>query len=129
VSTEAEALAVLGRLEKGETWEALATEVSLDESNKDRGGELGWFGRNAMTPAFEEAAFSGEVGSVVGPVQTPFGWHVIEIEDRELRTLEAFEYELAASAAFSAWLDEQRNSAELEIPEDWRTQLLALFGG
>ena len=129
VSTEAEALALLGRLEKGETWEALAAEVSLDESNKDRGGELGWFGRNAMTPAFEEAAFAGEVGTVVGPVQTPFGWHLIDIQDRELRTLEEFEYEFAASAAFSAWLDEQRSAAELEIPEDWKAQLLAMFGG
>jgi parvulin-like peptidyl-prolyl isomerase len=82
-----------------------------------------------MTPAFEEAAFAGEVGTVVGPVQTPFGWHLIDIQDRELRTLEEFEYEFAASAAFSAWLDEQRSAAELDIPEDWKAQLLAMFGG
>lgn len=129
VQTEAEAQIILKRLEGGEGWEALAAELSLDDSNKDRGGDLGWFGRNAMTPAFEEAAFAGEVGSVVGPVQTPFGWHLIDIQARELRTLDDFDFQLAASAAFSAWLDDQRTAAELDIPEDWRTRLLGLFEG
>jgi peptidyl-prolyl cis-trans isomerase D len=127
VQTEAEAQILLKRLAQGESWDALAAEVSLDESNKDQGGELGWFGRNRMTPAFEEAAFSGEVGTIVGPVQTPFGWHLIDIQDRELRTLEDFDYSLAASSAFAAWLEEQRAAATLEIPDDWQTRLLTLF--
>jgi len=127
VRTEVEAQIILKRLGEGESWEALAAELSLDEANKDQGGDLGWFGKNAMTPAFEEAAFTGEVGTVVGPVQTPFGWHLIDIQDRELRTLDDIDYQLAANAAFSAWLDDQRTGAELEIPDDWRTPLLALF--
>lgn len=129
VKTEAEAQIILKRLRDGESWESLAADLSLDASNKDQGGELGWFGKNAMTPAFEQAAFSGEVGTIAGPVQTPFGWHLIDIQDRELRPLNDFDHELAASAAFSAWLDEQRSAAELEIPGDWRTRLLALFDG
>jgi parvulin-like peptidyl-prolyl isomerase len=127
VQTEAEAQILLKRLEQGESWDALAAEVSLDESNKDQGGELGWFGRNRMTPAFEEAAFSAKVGTIVGPVQTPFGWHLIDVEDRQLRTLEDSDYSLAASGAFSAWLEEQRAAATLEIPDDWQSRLLTLF--
>ena len=129
VKTEAEAQIILKRLQGGESWEALAAELSLDESNKDRGGDLGWFGRNVMTPAFEEAAFAGAVGSIVGPVQTPFGWHLIDIQDRELRTLDDFDYQQASRAAFSAWLDDQRTAAKLDIPDDWRTRLLGLLEG
>ncbi|MCJ7513537.1 MAG: peptidylprolyl isomerase [Anaerolineales bacterium] len=129
VKTEPEAQIVLKRLKDGESWEALAAELSLDEANKDQGGDLGWFGRNAMTPAFEEAAFAGKVGAVVGPVQTPFGWHLIDIQDRQVRTLDEFEYQLAGSSAFRAWLDTRRTEAVLDIADDWGERLLALLGG
>lgn len=96
VATQAEAEAIFGRLEAGEDFAALAAELSTDTSNKDQGGDLGWFGRGTMVAAFEEAAFTGEIGLYPFPVETDFGFHVIEILGKEVRpiVLEKVMYDL-----------------------------------
>src|SRR3972149_2505674 len=60
----------------------LAKDNSDDTSNKDKGGELGTFARGVMVKAFEDAAFSGEKGSIVGPVETEFGYLIIHVTDK-----------------------------------------------
>ncbi|MDT7856245.1 peptidyl-prolyl cis-trans isomerase [Rubrivirga sp. S365] len=71
------------QIESGQlSFEQAARRFSTDESNKDRGGELGWFGRGQLNPEFEQAAFAAPLGQVVGPVETPYGVHLIEVEDR-----------------------------------------------
>jgi len=82
VKTEQEALACLTYIKNGKTFEELAKEKSLCPSGK-RGGSLGWFGRGQMVREFENAAFSGKKGQVVGPVKTQFGYHLIRIDDCE----------------------------------------------
>ena len=129
VANEAEALGVLQRLDAGEFWDALAAEVSLDASNKDQGGDLGWFGQGAMVAPFEEAAFAGEVGTVVGPVETSFGWHLIRIDGRETRPMDEFEYQMASINAFESWLADVRAKAEIQIEEDWLATVQAAIGG
>jgi len=62
----------------GEKFEDLAAAYSDDPSSTN-GGYLGWFGRGRMVPPFEKAAFQAEVGEVVGPVKTRFGFHLIKI--------------------------------------------------
>jgi len=106
VETEEEAQQVLERLNAGEPFEALAGELSLDESNKDDGGDLGWFPEGQMVPAFEEAAFDAEVGAVVGPVETSFGWHIIQVEGHEVRELEPVMLQRRQSQALQDWLSE-----------------------
>jgi peptidyl-prolyl cis-trans isomerase C len=82
VASEKEAKAVLDKLGKGEKFEALAKQFSLDGS-KDYGGDLGYFSAPEMVPAFSKAAFTLKKGEVSQPIKTDFGWHVIKLEDRK----------------------------------------------
>lgn len=88
VETREEAEAVLDRLANGEDFAALAAELSTDSGSKDDGGDLGWFGRGDMVEPFEQAAFEGEIGLYPEPVESDFGFHVIEVLGHEDRTID-----------------------------------------
>src|SRR4029077_19604399 len=79
------------RLEKGEDFAKVAKELSDDPGSKDRGGDLGFFGRNAMVKEFEDAAFQAEPHKVVGPVHSNFGYHLIEVLDKHAGGPQPFE--------------------------------------
>jgi len=84
VDSEAEAMAVIARLDQGEDFAAIAKEVSTGPSGPN-GGALGYFRRGDMVPSFELASFNLEVGTYTKtPVQTRFGWHVIQVSDRRV---------------------------------------------
>lgn len=70
------------RIENGEEFSELAKTHSLCPSGKE-GGELGEFSKGDMVPEFDEAVFSGKVGEVQGPIQTQFGFHLLEVTERE----------------------------------------------
>jgi parvulin-like peptidyl-prolyl isomerase len=70
---------LLRRARSGEDFAQLAQTYSEDESNRDKGGDLGFFKRGAMVKPFEEAAFAAKPGDIVGPVQTTFGQHIIKV--------------------------------------------------
>lgn len=70
------------KLKEGQKFSDLAKEYSTDPGSKDKGGELGWFGKGQMVPAFQNAAFSLPIGKVSQPVKSPFGYHIIEVEGR-----------------------------------------------
>jgi peptidyl-prolyl cis-trans isomerase C len=80
VGTEDEAKDVAERLEKGEDFATLANEKSKDPGTE--GGDLGFFTRGRMVKPFEDAAFALDVGEVSEPVETPFGWHIIKVEEK-----------------------------------------------
>jgi parvulin-like peptidyl-prolyl isomerase len=83
---------ILKQIQDGEIiFSEAAVKYSTDQSNSENGGELGWFSRGDMVQPFEEAAFNAEVGTVVGPVETNFGYHLINVQDRKkLETYEDF---------------------------------------
>ena len=74
---------VESKLKGGAKFEDLAKQYSTDPSSKVKGGELGFFSKGQMVPAFQNAAFSQAVGAVGPPVKSPFGWHVIQVEEKK----------------------------------------------
>ena len=70
------------RIENGADFAAVAREISEDPSNKDQGGDLGFFSRGRMIKAFEDAAFAAQPGQLVGPLRTDFGVHLIRLDER-----------------------------------------------
>lgn len=81
VATEEEANAVKARIEAGEDFAAVAQEVSTDTGSGAAGGELGWFTQGMMVEPFEAAVMAMEPGTLAGPVQTQFGWHIIRLNE------------------------------------------------
>lgn len=82
VPTREEAERAMERLRAGEDFATLAQELSQDPGSAQQGGDLGEFTRGRLVPEFEEAAFGAEVGELVGPIETEFGWHVIQVTGR-----------------------------------------------
>lgn len=85
--TKLEAEDIVFRLKNGADFASLANSFSEDPGNfidpsNPSGGRLGWFSDEQMNPEFSRAAFSAEVGDIVGPVLTEFGYHIIKINDK-----------------------------------------------
>jgi parvulin-like peptidyl-prolyl isomerase len=120
VATEAEAKTVIQRLNNGENFGKLAAELSQDTASASKGGDLGWFGKGQMVPAFEEAAFSLKVGEISQPVQSSFGWHVIQVIDRANLPLTDSEYTQARQTAFDDYLTQLRDNADVKIYDYWK---------
>jgi len=70
------------RIQAGEDFAAVAAQMSDDPGSGSNGGDLGWFGPGRMVEPFEDAAFGASVGTLVGPVETDFGLHLIEVNHR-----------------------------------------------
>ena len=95
VATEKEAQTISEKLAKGEKFEDLAKQYSLDGS-KDYGGDLGYFTAPEMVPAFSKAAFELKKGDVSAPIKTDFGWHIIRLEDRKQGAAQPYDQVKAA---------------------------------
>jgi foldase protein PrsA len=75
---QSEALMVLDRLKKGESFSNLAKELSIDKASGKRGGDLGFFRKGMMVKPFEDVAFKLEKDQISEPVKTEFGYHIIK---------------------------------------------------
>jgi peptidyl-prolyl cis-trans isomerase C len=87
--TEDEAKAALARIKNGEDFAKVATELSKDPGSE--GGDLGWFTKDKMVPEFADAAFKMEPGQVSDPVKSQFGWHIIKVEEKRMKSFPPFE--------------------------------------
>ncbi|MDO4531670.1 MAG: peptidylprolyl isomerase [Bacillota bacterium] len=91
VDTEEKAQEIFAAIEKGEiSFEDAAKAHSSCPSNA-QGGDLGEFGRGQMVPEFDQAAFEAEIGKVIGPVKTQFGYHLIRVESKKEASVMEFD--------------------------------------
>jgi peptidyl-prolyl cis-trans isomerase C len=93
VATKEEADKIYEQLKKskGADFEKVAKEKSTDKGSGVNGGELGWFTKDKMVPAFADAAFKLKKGEISEPVKSDFGWHVIQVEDRRPLQVASFD--------------------------------------
>lgn len=82
VDSEEAAKKAAKEIAAGKAFSDAAREYSTCPS-KEKGGDLGYFGKGQMVPEFERAAFGAQAGETVGPVQTQFGYHLIRVEDKK----------------------------------------------
>ncbi len=91
VDTEEKAQEIFRSIEQGDvSFEDAAKEYSSCPSNA-QGGDLGEFSRGQMVPEFDQAAFDAELGKVIGPVKTQFGYHLIRVENKKESSLMDFD--------------------------------------
>ena len=123
VETEEEAIAAKARIDEGAEFADVARDVSTGPTGPN-GGNLGWFGKGAMVPEFEDAITALEVGAVSDPFQTQFGWHVAKLNEMRIQprpSLEDLRRELTAElqeAAVTARLDELSAAQEIVKPAE-----------
>jgi parvulin-like peptidyl-prolyl isomerase len=114
VATRERAEEVLARLQGGEDFAFLAKEYSEDVSSRERGGDMGFFPQGVMPPEVEDAAFSLEVGQTSEIIQSQFGFHIIQILEREEGEIAPEIFESLRQQTFMQWLAERRESATIE---------------
>jgi peptidyl-prolyl cis-trans isomerase D len=120
VASLEEALEVLSLLEQGEDFHTLAETYSLDESNREQGGNLGWFDENTMVMEFSEVAFSLAEGEISDPVETTFGFHIIQSLGKRESQIPPAEFRTQQENVFIEWLTEQRNTRDdIEVFDAW----------
>jgi peptidyl-prolyl cis-trans isomerase D len=115
------------KLQANEDWAELAAEYSIDTSNKDNGGDLGWFGAGQMVAEFELATFAlDEIGQISDPIQTQFGYHIIQLLGRRNQPLTESQIQQERQIEFQDWLTAQRDNSEVEIRDYFRERVSSI---
>jgi len=121
LETEAEAMDILIRLRSGESFAELARQFSQDQGSSEAGGDLGFFPRGVMPIQVEAVAFALAPGQMSGIVKTDFGYHIIEVLERDpSRQVPEDMLPVWRQNMFMRWLQAERGAAEIEylIPMD-----------
>jgi parvulin-like peptidyl-prolyl isomerase len=122
---ETQAQAFLDRINSGEDFIQVAEELSINSSEDEETGssivfeDLGWFGEGMMVEPFELAAKTLEIGEISEPVQTSFGWHIIQLLGRDVQPRSQSNIDQLRTQAFQVWLTQKRAEYEIDISQDW----------
>ncbi len=110
---------IYSRLQKGEDFAQLARDNSTDTSTKNKGGDLGWFTRGTMVTEFENAAFALKVGEISQPVQTTYGWHIIQCLGHAVLPLDSAQLTSAKTKVFDDWVNKQMADLKITPIDNW----------
>jgi peptidyl-prolyl cis-trans isomerase D len=121
VATQEEAEDILAALEAGESFADLARAVSTDTGSGAQGGDLGWTSVTDFVTPFADAVTNAPIGETVGPVESEFGFHIIQVRAREERPLEENQQESAKERVFEEWLTglKETETPIYEIYPNW----------
>lgn len=121
VATQEEAADIIAALKDGESFAELARAASTDTGSGAQGGELGWSSVYGFVKPFSDAVLAAPIGEIVGPIESEFGWHVIQVRARENREITEDALNQAKENRFTSWLEDLRNSEEtkVEISSIW----------
>jgi len=127
VASEDDAVAVQGRLDAGDEFAALATELSIDAASATNGGDLGCAAPSGNVGAFVDAIVNAEIGVVTDPVETEFGYHLILVTDRieaDEDVVRQYLEQNQASTAVDEWFLAVIEAANVTVEEsvgEWTT--------
>jgi parvulin-like peptidyl-prolyl isomerase len=112
VETEEEALDIVAALNAGESFAELAKAVSTDTGSGANGGELDWSAVSGFVEPFANAIRDAEIGEIVGPVESEFGFHIVQVRAKEDREADQAQIDRANQIVITAWLEDVRTEAE-----------------
>ncbi len=117
LADEAQARSLLEQVKQGQAaFEDLAKAHSQDDATRDKGGDLGFLPRGILAESVEQVAFGLQPGQVAGPVQSPFGWHLIKVVERDpAREIPPEMLATLREEAFMRWLEGERAKAKIEL--------------
>lgn len=115
VEKEEDANKIADEIKAGKSFEDAAKEYSTCPS-KEKGGDLGYFGKGQMVPEFEKAAFEAAIGEVSAPVKTQFGYHLILVEDK--KEAQIMDFESVKNQLEEKLLQQKKQSAYMETLKD-----------
>lgn len=117
--TEEKAQTAEKRLDAGEDFAVVASEVSSDTLTAANGGELGWFPKGDLAPqigsAVEDAAFSLSPGEYSQPITSTLGWQIVKVNERGVHPLSEYQLQAQQQKAYSDWLQEAKSASGVEI--------------
>lgn len=134
VDTEERANEIRAEIEGGRDFADAASEYGTD-GTRATGGDLGYFSTGMMVPEFEQAAFALEVGELSQPVQSQFGWHLIQLEDRRLSEappLDQVRQQVAQRVLYESYeaaIDEAKAGVEIDIADEDLAAAVEAQGG
>ena len=110
---------ILRLLQNGASFADLAVSSSDDRLSAPNGGDIPWAGEDVFPPPFWEAIKDAPVGSIIGPIESQFGYHIVEILDRGFHPVQPQVLTQRRQELFTQWMESETSKARIERVPDW----------
>lgn len=120
VNDQTQAQTIYDKLTKGENFETVATEVYSGTANTI---DLGWFGKDTLDPAAQNAVWDMQIGQISEPIQTANGWEIYQVLGHEVRTLTDADLDSLKQSEFQKWIDAQKTAENAQTFDTWKSKV------